>query len=278
MPVINPSPPTGVQPGEGADFGPCENWPYILTCELPIESAPITGYAISMATETLWALTGMRFGLCNVTLRPCRRDCYDPFPPDWSPWRPGGTWPQPALIGGQWFNLVCGGCPGTCSCSSVSEFVLPSPVHDIIDITIDGTPMATGAYRVDNNRLVVRQDGGEWPRCNDLSLPDGEVGTWTVTATFGEVIPEGARLAMGELICEIVRAATGGDCRLPAGVTQLIRQGVTIQFPDVGELFTQGRTGLYLVDMFINTWNPYRLRQRARVYNPDVPGVRRTNT
>lgn len=278
MPVINPITPTGTPPGNGADFGPCSTWPVQLICDLPVESAAITGYAISMATDLLWSMTGMRFGLCDVTLRPCRRDCFNPWPDDWMLWPYTGSFPQPALIAGQWFNLTCGGCPGTCSCSSISEFVLPSPVHQIIDITIDGTPLVSGAYRVDNNRLVVRQDGGVWPSCNDLSLPDGATGTWTVTATFGEVIPDGAALAMGELVCEIVRAATGGDCKLPAGVTQLIRQGVTIQYPDVGELFRQGRTGLYLVDLFINTWNPYGLRQKSRTYNVDRPTARRTHT
>lgn len=278
MPVINPATPTGTPPGAGADFGPCDNWPYVLTCDIPLEAAPITGYAISMATDMLWSMTGMRFGLCNVTLRPCRRECYTPFPDDWYMWPYTGSFPQPALISGQWFNLTCGGCPGTCSCSEVSEFVLPSPVHAIVDISIDGVPMPTGSYRLDNNRIVVRTDGDRWPLCNDLSVNDGEPGTWTITATFGEPVPDGARLAMGELICEIIRGATGGDCRLPAGITQLIRQGVTIQFPDVGELFSQGRTGLYLVDMFINTWNPYGLRQRSRTYNVDRPTVRRTNT
>lgn len=278
MPVINPTTPTGTPPGPGADFGPCENWPVQFTCDVPIEAAPITGIAIAMATDFLWAATGMRFGLCNVTLRPCRRECYNPFPDDWRMWPYTGTFPQASLISGQWFNLVCGGCPGTCSCSSVSEFVLPSPVHQIIEIKIDGTPLVSGAYRLDNNRIVVRTDGGEWPLCNDLSVGDDEPGAWTVTATFGEVIPEGAALAMGQLVCEIIRGALGGDCKLPAGVTQLIRQGVTIQYPDIGELFRQGRTGLYLVDMFISTWNPYGLRQKSRVYDVDNPTVRRTNT
>lgn len=265
-------------PITGGGFGPCFTWPAEAICEIPIEAAPITGYALEMATQLLWGLTGMRFsGLCEVTLRPCRRECFEPWPDDWRLWPGGATFPQPALIGGQWFNLVCGGCPGTCSCSSVSEFVLPSPIYRIIEIEIDGTPLVTG-WRVDNNRLVVREDGGEWPTCNDLSAPDGAEGTWTVTALYGEPVPASVALPMGELFCEIVRGGLGGDCRLPPGVTQLVRQGITIQYPDVGELFRQGRTGLYLVDMFVNTWNPYGLRQRSRVYSVDRPTVRRTNT
>lgn len=240
----------------------------------------VTGVAVSMATEALWSLTGQRFGLCEVTLRPCRRDCYtgsffDDFGP---PWTGARSYPQPALIGGQWFNLTCGSCNGGCSCSSVSEVLLPAPVLRIVEVKVDGTPLVTGAYRVDNNRLLVRADGEEWPRCNDLSKADTEADTWSVNAVYGEDLPDGAELAMGQLACEIAKAADGGDCKLPAGLQQLVRQGVTISYPDVGELFRQGRTGLYLVDLFVSTWNPNRLRTRSRVYSVDRPSVRRAGT
>lgn len=262
-----------------AQFGPCSDWPVQWTCDVDTLNPAVTGLAVSMATETLWGLTGQRFGLCEVTLRPCRRDCgsssfFDDFGPPWA----GGSYPQPALIGGQWFNLTCGSCHGGCSCSSVAEVLLPAPVLRIVEVKIDGTPLVTGAYRVDNNRLLVRTDGGDWPRCNDLSSADTEADTWSVTAVYGEDLPDGAALAMGQLACEIAKAADGGDCKLPAGLQQLVRQGVTISYPDVGELFRQGRTGLYLVDMFVTTWNPNRLRTRSRVYSVDRPSVRRTDT
>ena len=263
-----------------AQFGPCSTWPVTWTCDVDTLNPAVTGLAVSMATETLWALTGQRFGLCEVTLRPCRRDCYDGrFFDDYGPsWSGGPSYPQPALIGGQWFNLTCGSCNGDCSCSTVSEVLLPAPVNRIVEVKVDGTPLVTGAYRVDNNRLLVRTDGGDWPRCNDLTLADTEPGTWSVTAVYGEDLPDGAELAMGQLACEIAKAADGADCKLPAGLQQLVRQGVTISYPDVGELFRQGRTGLYLVDMFVATWNPNRLRTRSRVYSVDRPTVRRTGT
>lgn len=249
------------------------------TCDVATLNPAVTGLAVASATETLWALSGRRFGLCEVTLRPCRRDCYDGrFYDDFGPpWTGARSYPQPALIGGQWFNLTCGSC-SDCACGTVSEALLPAPVHSIVEVKVDGTPLVTGAYRVDNNRLLVRTDGGRWPRCNDLTRADSEAGTWSVTARFGEVPPEGAALAMGELSCEIAKAADGQDCRLPAGVQQLVRQGVTISYPDVGELFAKGRTGLYLVDMFVATWNPAGLRSRSRVYRVDQPTVRRAGT
>jgi len=278
VPVINPTPQT-VPGGTGDITGPCADWPVTWTCETSTLNPAVTGLAVSMATEFLWAATGMRFGVCQVTLRPCRRECqtsgfYDDFGPPWA----STHYPQPALVGGLWFNLTCGSCAGDCWCTPVSEVRLPAPVNTIVEVKIDGTPLVSGAYRVDNNRLLVRTDGGEWPHCNDLNLDDTEPGTWSVTATYGEALPEGASLAVGQLACEIARAAAGGDCKLPAGVQQLVRQGVTISYPDVGELFRQGRTGLYLVDMFIATWNPYGLKQRSRVYNVDRPSVRRAGT
>lgn len=267
----------GTAPAPG-DFGPCADWPIQWICEIDAESAALTGVAVTAATEVLWALSGRQFGLCEITLRPCRRDCddgtfWDDFGPPWT----GSYYPRPALIGGLWFNLTCGGCAGSCSCSRVSEVVLPAPVHEIVTVKVDGV-VVTGGYRVDNNRLLVRTDGEEWPRCNDLSLDDTEPGTWSVTATYGQVVPDGGHLAMGALACEIIRAVTGGDCKLPAGLQQLVRQGVTISYPDVGELFRQGRTGLYLVDMFLAAWNPDRLRNRSRVYRVDQPTVRRPGT
>lgn len=276
MPVINNlvSQPSGT----GGMRGPCSDWPVTWTCEVSTLNPAVTGVAVSMATETLYSLTGMRFGLCEVTLRPCRDGCsdgsfYDDFGPPWT----ARSWPQPALIGGLWFNLTCGSCGGNCSCSRVSELRLPAPVYDITEVVVDGEVLASSAYRLDNNRLLVRTDGGEWPRCNDLSVDSGP-GTWSVTARFGEPLPQGAALAMGELACQFAKAADGQDCRLPAGVQQLVRQGVTISYPDVGELFRQGRTGLYLVDAFIATWNPNGLRERSRVYRVDAPTVRRPGT
>lgn len=252
-----------------ADFGPCENWPVYWTCEVGAYTPELTGYAVAAATRILWSLSGRRFGLCTTTLRPCASDCRGagdyPFSGSWE-WSAGYSMPP-----WDFYRLpyCSGACGNTCSCSMLSEVRLPSPVDSIVEVKLDGTPMATGGYRLDNNRLLVRTDGGSWPRCNDLRKADTEAGTWSVTARYGEDVPDSGRLAMGELACEIAKAGTGVDCRLPPGVTQLVRQGVTIQYPDIGQLLKDGRTGLYLVDMFITSENPYGLKQRPRVYDVD---------
>src|SRR5690606_6789226 len=125
--------------------------------------------------------------VCEQTLRPCRRDCWGgdtwPWRGSWWEWT-GGTWPQPALIGGSWFNLTCGGCPNSCSCTTLSEVLLPGPVDCVTEVLVDGEQLIEGVdWRLDDNRLLVRL-GGMWPKCNRLDLPDDHPGTWSVTAGF----------------------------------------------------------------------------------------------
>lgn len=134
---------------------------------------------------------------------------------------------------------------------------------------IDETPLVTGAYRLDDSRLLVRTDGGEWPICNDLSKNVGEEGTWAITAEYGVPVPEGGAWAVGELACQFIRARNGEDCSLPQTVQTLARQGVTISFPSPAEWYKQGLTGMYLVDTFVRTWNPNGLTRRSTAMSVD---------
>lgn len=255
--------------------GLCEAWEPIWCCNLTDETVAVTGTAVASATEVLWQASGQRFGLCQVTLRPCRRDCYGNSWPytGWWEWA-GGQWPHPYLYQGQWFNLGCGGCRGSCSCIALEETVLPAPVYDIVQVKVDGIPLDSADYRLDDGRILVRVDGGRWPLCNDLSLADTETGTWSVTARFGTPPTTLAQQALGELACEMARACVGEDCRLPKNVQQLVRQGVTISFPENEDIVRRG----YFGNLFLQTYNPKGLPGRPQVYDVDGPSFRRTGT
>jgi len=244
-------------------------------------SPAVTGRAAVFATELLWSLTGRRFGFTSVKLRPCREYSTDtPYPDAWLSW-PGTMMPPLGATGtggyyGFFFSAGCGSCRSGCSCAE--QVRLPAPVHTVTEVRVDGSPLVSGAYRVDDNRQLVRVDGLTWPVSNNLSFSDTAAGTWSVTAQYGESVPGGGADAMGEVACEYIRAAAGEDCRLPRGVTQLARQGVTITMPDLGDMLDKGRTGLRLADLFIAAWNPGHLRQRARVYSVDRGTARRAGT
>ena len=262
---------------------PCETLPVIWVSDcLTTLSAAVTGAALAAASELIWTLSGRRFGLCTTVLRPCRRECQGmPWPAGSGIWPnvwAGQTYPLPFWWNGQWLNLICGACASDCSCSAVEEFVLPGGVYAITKILIDGVELSSSKYRLDDNRLVVRTDGGSWPLCNNLGSNDDQTGTWSVTAQWGEPLPVIGKIAIGELACEFGKYLGGQECDLPESVTSLSRQGVSLTFADPNEVLDKGRLGLHFTDMFLSAYNPGGLRARSQVYSVDGPNPRRAGS
>lgn len=267
---------------------PCQAWPVIWgNCDLTGISPAVTGVAVQAASEILWAFSGRRYGVCRLTVRPCPRECLGMPWGAWGgsgvfgTWWEYGTYPRPLFFNGVWYNLTCGnGCAdGNCSCSFVSEALLPEPVVSVESVKVDGVILSPAAYRVDDYRRLVRVDGGQWPVCNDLNRADTEVGTWSVTVSFGEAVPTLGQLAMGELACQLARLIAGNeDCELPQPVQQLIRQGVTMNFLDPTKVFSDGKVGLYLSDLFISSVNPAGLTSRSEIFDIDSSSYRITGT
>lgn len=220
--------------------------------------------AEAFAWYALQSLTAYQLAICPTTVRPCKKACREgsyylantglPFAPK-------------ILPSGAWINVWCG-CQDACSCTTVEEIVLPGPVGSIVEIMIDGVVLDPTAYRVDNGNRLVRQDGGEWPTCQDMNLPAGEVGTFTVTYFQGFTANSMTNRVAGELAKEFYLALTGGQkCRLSSRVTGLTRQGVSFELA-VG-LFSNGYTGLPTVDAYIATLNPFALKTRPVIASPD---------
>jgi hypothetical protein len=269
--------------------GPCSNWPIYwgdLCSDFVSAASPtVTGYAATTATHILWSLSGRQFGTCPVVLRPCRESCWEgqgggylgSYAYPWSSY--GGPLASAGWDASYWFPLGCGSCVrGSCSCNTVSQVWLPARVNDVTAVKVDGAALPGTSYRLDDNQFLVRTDGSLWPRCNDLNKDDTAVGTWSVAADYGITVPDSGRFAMGEMVCQILRALSNEDCQLPQNVVRLVRQGVTVDFPPIQALLKEGRTGLYLVDLFLTAVNPNGLDQRARVYSVDRMTPRRTGT
>lgn len=244
----------------------CE-WPvtYPGDCDA-LSSLPASGVQDfeDMATEFLWRWTGEQFGLCEATIRPCRQDC--------TAWQStyygsGGALPlgrpfTPTLIRGQWFNVGCGGgCGDLCGCESGRSLRFEKPVYDVVSVEVDGQALPSGAYRVDNHRLLVRMDGGQWPYCQNLDRPLGDEDTWGVTVRVGEPVPAGGRLAAGKLACEFAKAVYDSkNCELPKRVQSITRQGVSISMMlDTFDDLDKGKTGIWLIDAWV-----------ASVTKPDI--------
>lgn len=229
--------------------------------------------ALELAVGFLWGATGRRFGVCPITVRPgdqrqIAAAAYVAFPvwPGQEPMVAG-----PYLYGGAWFNAPAG-CSSSCCGSAGCAIVLRGPVATIEEVLIGDEVVPASAYRVDvasGAWLLQRVDGDCWPGCQNMAANEGEPGTFAVTYGAGRALPAMLRIAAGLLACEYGKFLTGGACSLPAKMTSLTRQGVTVEVepPDPDN----GRTGIRMVDDVISTLNPSGRQRPPVVLSLDQP-------
>lgn len=244
---------------------PCTPWiteQDLSDCKLCNVAGLSAGQAeqiITTASQILYLLSGQQFpGQCTDTVRPCNCHACDGLP-------------TPVHFPSGWRN-VCGGCGGYCGASGSAILLPKRPVISVQTVLIDGD--AEADWRLDSPGWLVRTDGGHWPTCQDITASSDTDGTWEVSYTYGKVPPEALRFAATILSSELVKACLGdGTCRIPAGAVSVNRQGVTYSF-DV----TPGKTGLYEVDLALESFNPGNRKRKARVYSPDDTQWSRTST
>lgn len=140
---------------------------------------------------------------------------------------------------------------------------LPGPVGAVSSVVIGGAVLDPLAYRVENGRYLVRLDGGSWPA--------GADDDFTVTYFNSHPVDEMGSYAAGVMAAEWLKLFTNakGGCRLPKSVTNIQRQGLTMEL--ARGMFPDGVTGMPEVDSYIMLLNPFALKVMPRVYSPDLP-------
>lgn len=247
-------------------------WPVDWSCvENEDDIDPITkARAEAMATSALRSLTGYQVGGCPVTVRPCSLGCglrsgYQVWPITGQP----GAGPF-INTAGRWVNGC--GCGTDCSCTSLSEVLLPGPVGRIDEVVVDGVILGSTDYRVDNGNRLVRLDGDLWPVCQDMAAAPGDPGTFMVTYLRGIPVDGQAAYVAGLLAYEFAKACDGENCVLPKGVTNIARAGVTMEIEP--GTFPNMATGIFAVDAWLRTINPYAVTLPAQIFSPDRPATR----
>lgn len=263
-------------------MGLCEPWingEDVADCcgvDYTTDTAVLLEDAAEKSSEVLFEASGRIYtGICESVVRPCRVGCgcfgYQILegsgyvvPPVWW-WNPQGWWMND--------------CGDRCGCDPVSRVHLAGyPVVSISQVKIDGAIIPASEYRLDEQRYLTRMadaDGNPqaWPACQRMDLPATETGTFQISYTHGEAPTLLGIEAATEFACQLYRACPGteGECELPAGVTKVVRQGVTVEvISSLAKMIRSGATGLPLVDSFIAAANPSGLRMRPAVYSPDV--------
>ena len=247
-------------------------WPVTIPAEWVTEwdeaSPELRATAESIAGQVLWTLTGEVFTVCEQTVRPC-----------FAPVDSRSTYHGRAGRAGAvfWPGLVSGDptASGPCGCSTDCRHVgqdrvaLPGPVASIIEVVIDGTVIDRATYRVQNRRWLRRTDGQLWPQHQDLNAADDGAGAFTVRYRRGIPVPPQGQVMAGRLAVEFLRGLRGGECSLPSGATSASRQGISVDLADVREWFTNGLTGVEIVDLWIMSVNPYKSKRPSRITSPD---------
>src|SRR5262245_6047742 len=249
--------------------------PDVTCCPTWDDYAPeVQEQASALAAETFWMLTGYRVGGCPVTIRPCRAGCGGAR--TWATFQvrspgggqfagvPGG----PHVVAGEWVNIGCG-CTGQgCGCTSVCEVILPGEASAVTLVLLDGEEVDPDDYRLDPpNRLVATGDQC-WPLCQDMAADNDAVGAFAVTYQPGPAWGVADMAAVGRLACEYAKGCTGQPCALPANVTAVSRQGVSLTLSPGA--FPNGNTGIREVDDRVARWNPHRLKVPSTVWSPDM--------
>lgn len=225
--------------------------------------------ATALASASLSALSAYRVGGCPITVRPGRQNgccipAYDAYGPRGPMFSPGIN------VDGLWINSC--GCNQECGHGPSCSIRLPAPVGRLDEIRIDGAAVNLEDYRVDNGNLLVYQGTGDCPFPNNqnFQLPDTEVGTWSITYLNAFMPDLLARQAAAKLAFEFALACSeedSGECRLPSGVTTIVRTGVTMEL--AAGLFPEGFTGIPSIDAWITLVNPSNRKTQTRIYSPD---------
>lgn len=220
--------------------------------------------AEEMAARTLHMLTAYRLGGCEITVRPCVSGGTER-----TYWDAGsGYMLRPYILNGTWYNLGCGN--GGCGCLRGLVAHLPGPVGSVSEVLVDGAVVPTTSYRVVPEG-VLRIDGQTWPMGQDITKETTEPGTMAVTYLRGIPVDAHGALIAGLMVKEYLGALTGGKCRLPRGVTSVVRAGIS--FEVASGAFPGGLTGLAEVDQYIRFWNPHHLVTAPTITSPDMPRV-----
>lgn len=217
--------------------------------------------AKTSASMILWASTGRRFGLCETTVRPygiTSGACAGVIG-----WVADGVdgWLPYSYTGGAYRSLS-NWQPPRC------EVRLPGPVDSVIEVLQDGITVDPSAYRVDDWEWLVRTDGGCWPTSVDMST---DTNVFQVTYRQGKPVPRALLDAAATFACEWAKSLVGDrTCRLPARVTSITRQGVSMSALDTDSLSKRGFTGIQEIDQVVYALNPKGLDAASRVYTPDI--------
>lgn len=218
------------------------------------------------ASEILWALSGRRwYGAGCEETAVLRSKPPMAGMPDWpydASWGACGCSTYGSWIDTTWWPPVPGRYPGITHPDPVAIKLPRNPITAIVEVTENGVTLDPGDYRLTRSGWLERLDGA-WTTCFD---------TTEITYRFGEPPPEGGVQSVVTLAIQFMLDFLGDSkCRLPQRVTSLTRQGISMSMIDPMDFLPEGKTGFYLIDLWLSAVNPGHRGARGSVFSLDIP-------
>lgn len=194
---------------------------------------------IDAVSDLLFQVSGgIMSGRVTTTVRPCAVDC------------------------------SCGAYSCTeCACCVMDRIPLLGPKPVIGSVKIDGQALDPGAYAIMDGVYLVRVASGPaqpqpWPASQHLWRPDSELGTFSITYTYGLEIDAIAKAAAVELACDIAKEMAGRP-GLDPRTTAATYEGLTVaRDPEQAE-----QQGFIQLSRFLKTYAP---GVRSAVWSPEL--------
>lgn len=210
--------------------------------------------AIEIASNSLYMMSGRQFrGNCTRTVTVCRENCRN--------------------------------TDVELRCDAENEISIGYwPITDLRSIKFDGVEqlperdpdtdefVSDPNFQINDYRYIEKLDG-KWPI--QWGEEDQEV---EITFVYGVEPPEMGKEAAKALATQILNAMCKKSCDLPDRATHITRRGTSITIMDY-KVLAQDFIGLYMVDTFVQTYNPMKARMQSFVLRPGRNAkVRRKNT
>jgi hypothetical protein len=145
-----------------------------------------------------------------------------------------------------------------------------TPVRSIDSVTHLGRELTPSEFSLRNNSYLVRQHALPWvlDPVNELS----------VTYTYGTPPPAAGKRAAIRLANELILSdMSDPSCALPERISSVARQGVSYTVMDPQEFISNGKVGIYEIDLFLAAVNPYKAKKRPKVFLPGAVRAERVN-
>lgn len=159
--------------------------------------------------------------------------------------------------------------------SSRRVFLTGRPVREIHAVRLDGSE--TDNWKLYNGwqlQILRTKNRNVHPIAPQACSAQTQV---EVEYTYGmHELPPLLQRAV-DVYAEEIRLAENNDphCKIPERVTSVTRNGISWTLLDPQEFMSDGRTGIYEVDMALRVYNPGRAKARARIFTASNPPARR---